>query len=688
MKSVALAATLSLAATALAARPALETRTTESGLPSNRVTALAADPDGWLWVGTDRGLARFDGERFRAFAAADGRTLEVLALALDRAGGLWVGCAGDGLWRRAGGTLEPAPEGAALAGETVTALAAAPDGGLWAAAGGAIVRIEPDRPAERVAAAEGGSRTGVSALAVAPDGALWRAGPDGVSRLAGGASRRVDERPATALAFLRGRPVAAGAEQAVALDDGAVLVEARSADERAVLARALLAAPDGALWLGGERLARLPAGGGIPELDPSWPQRVLALAADGAGGVWVGTDGDGLVRIAVPGPRAAVGSAPPAASIERITADERALGAGLPVPAGTGRLAITFAAGGALGAGRIEVRYRLLGRDAEWQLAGERREAAYQELPAGDYRFEVAARRGDGAWGPVAAIELVVAPRWFERLPVRLAAAAALLAALAALHRLRLAGLRRRQRELEAEVAARTAELARFNRELAARVGEQTVEIRETRDQAILTLARLAELRDGTTGEHLDRIALYSRRLTEALADGPFGPLGADFVEEIFRSSPLHDIGKVAIPDAILSKPGPLDAAERAVMESHTTIGGDTLRGVVERSPIHSFLEMGMAIAYAHHERWDGGGYPRRLAGETIPLAARIVALVDAYDAITAPRPYKPGHGHDEAVRRILADAGRHFDARVVEAFRRVHEDLDRIRREHATATA
>ncbi|KAB2962871.1 MAG: HD domain-containing protein [Thermoanaerobaculia bacterium] len=293
---------------------------------------------------------------------------------------------------------------------------------------------------------------------------------------------------------------------------------------------------------------------------------------------------------------------------------------------------------------------------------------------------------GDGPWGAPATADVEIAPRWHERFAVRLAAALALLALAALLVRWRLTSLGRRQAELEAEVAARTAELARLNDQLAARVAAQTGEVRRTRDQALLTLARLAELRGGTTGEHLDRIAWFSRRLAEAIADGPFGPLGEDFVEELFRSSPLHDIGKVAIPDAILTKPGALDLRERGIMERHTTIGGDTLRGVIARSPGQSFLAMGMEIAYAHHERWDGRGYPRRLAGEQIPLAARIVALVDAYDAITALRPYKDAIAHEEAVRRILADAGSHFDPRLADAFRRIYVDLDRLRREHPSS--
>jgi putative two-component system response regulator len=226
-----------------------------------------------------------------------------------------------------------------------------------------------------------------------------------------------------------------------------------------------------------------------------------------------------------------------------------------------------------------------------------------------------------------------------------------------------------------------------YRRNLERMVAEQTAEIRQTRDIALLTLARLAESRDHATGEHLERMAAYSRRLGEELASGSFPVrVSAEFVEMLYKSSPLHDIGKVGIPDAILLKAGPLDAEERAIMRTHPQIGGDTLRSAIEELEGHSFLGMGMEIAYGHHERWDGTGYPRGLAGGDIPLPARIVALADAYDAITSRRPYKVAYDHDEAVRRIAADRGRHFDPTLVDAFLSCHRDYDAIRRELAPA--
>jgi putative two-component system response regulator len=221
-----------------------------------------------------------------------------------------------------------------------------------------------------------------------------------------------------------------------------------------------------------------------------------------------------------------------------------------------------------------------------------------------------------------------------------------------------------------------------YRRHLERMVHEQTIEIRQTRDIALFTLAKLAESRDNATGQHLERMAAYSRRLAEQLAAGPYrGQLAEDFVDHLFKSSPLHDIGKVGIPDSILRKPGPLDEGERAVMRTHPQIGGDTLRKVIEQFRGNSFLSMGMEIAYYHHEHWNGNGYHYKLKGEHIPLAARIVAVADAYDAITSQRPYKESYDHEEAVRLIAVDRGRHFDPVLVDAFLDCEDELDTIRR-------
>lgn len=213
-------------------------------------------------------------------------------------------------------------------------------------------------------------------------------------------------------------------------------------------------------------------------------------------------------------------------------------------------------------------------------------------------------------------------------------------------------------------------------------VKAQTREIIQTRDLSLITLAKLAESRDNDTGLHLERMSEYSRRLAEEVArTGTYGDLVTDdFIHQLHRSSPLHDIGKVGIPDAILLKPAALTEAEFLVMQQHTTIGGDTLRSVIETHAGHTFLVMAMEIAYSHHERWDGGGYPNGIAESKIPISARIVTLADAYDAITSQRPYKQAFDHEEAVRRITRDRGLHFDPVLVDAFLACHRDFETIK--------
>ncbi len=153
-------------------------------------------------------------------------------------------------------------------------------------------------------------------------------------------------------------------------------------------------------------------------------------------------------------------------------------------------------------------------------------------------------------------------------------------------------------------------------------------------------------------------------------------------------SSALHDIGKVAVPDAILLKPGALSDEQFAVMRTHTTIGGDTLRQIIERYQGHDYLSMAMDIAYSHHEKWDGTGYPQGLRGEEIPLAARIVAACDAYDAITSVRSYKKAFSHEEALRRIAVDRGTHFDPAVADALESCAEDFRSVGRQLRDAAA
>jgi len=211
----------------------------------------------------------------------------------------------------------------------------------------------------------------------------------------------------------------------------------------------------------------------------------------------------------------------------------------------------------------------------------------------------------------------------------------------------------------------------------------------ETREMVIFALAKLAESRDTDTGLHLERVQRYSRRLAESLVEMSDSNrrLDADLIRLIYQTSPLHDIGKVGIPDRILLKPGRLTEEEFNIMKTHTTIGARTLEEALANYPQARFLQVAREIAASHHERWDGSGYPQGLAGEEIPLSARIVAVADVFDALTSRRSYKDPFSHQVARDIIGADAGTHFDPVVVQAFFRAEEDFVEIKNRFSEQT-
>ncbi len=215
----------------------------------------------------------------------------------------------------------------------------------------------------------------------------------------------------------------------------------------------------------------------------------------------------------------------------------------------------------------------------------------------------------------------------------------------------------------------------------------------ETRDVAIFALAKLAESRDPETGEHLERMRIYSRLLAQHLStvEPTCHQVNGEYVRLIYLTSPLHDIGKVGIPDNVLLKPGRLSDREFDIMKTHTTIGAQTLDAAAKRFPAAKFLAMARDIAISHHERFDGTGYPNNLVGKDIPLAGRIVALADVYDALTSKRVYKKAFSHEIARAMILEESGTHFDPKVVDAFLANEAEFIEIHerfREQATAAA
>ncbi len=221
--------------------------------------------------------------------------------------------------------------------------------------------------------------------------------------------------------------------------------------------------------------------------------------------------------------------------------------------------------------------------------------------------------------------------------------------------------------------------LMRFNRMLEGEVERRTRQGLAIRNGLIFGLAKLADYRDTDTGRHLERICRYCEMLATQLAS-KHAEIDRAWIDRLKLASSMHDIGKVGIPDHILLKAGPLDTDERAQMELHATIGADTLIAIRQHVGDDELLNMSVQVALCHHEKFDGTGYPSRLSGEEIPLAARIVALADVYDALTSKRVYKPPMTHDRAVAIISEGRGRHFDPVVVDAFLAVHAQFDQAR--------
>ncbi|QYY28837.1 MULTISPECIES: response regulator [Cupriavidus] len=217
---------------------------------------------------------------------------------------------------------------------------------------------------------------------------------------------------------------------------------------------------------------------------------------------------------------------------------------------------------------------------------------------------------------------------------------------------------------------------------LEAEVQRRTREITQIEDATIIALAALAETRDNETGNHIRRTQHYVRALARALRDDPrfSAQLDDRTIDLLFKSAPLHDIGKVGIPDRILLKPGKLTAEEFEIMKSHTMLGRDAIADAeAQCGTRNSFLRYAREIAHYHHEKWDGTGYPEGLAGDDIPVAARLMALADVYDALISRRVYKPAFSHEESVRIIMEGRGRHFDPGMVDAFHSIADEFHAI---------
>jgi putative two-component system response regulator len=225
------------------------------------------------------------------------------------------------------------------------------------------------------------------------------------------------------------------------------------------------------------------------------------------------------------------------------------------------------------------------------------------------------------------------------------------------------------------------------NAYLESEVYRRTREVQAIQDVTILTMASLAETRDNETGNHIRRTQHYVKALAVKLRDHPrfAGYFTDHMIDLLFKSAPLHDIGKVGIPDRILLKPGKLTPEEFEVMKTHTTLGRDAIEQAERQlgTPVE-FLKLAKEIALSHQEKWDGSGYPEGLAGDAIPVSARLMAVADVYDALISRRVYKPAFPHERAVELIAEGRARHFDPDVTDAFLEIREEFHTIAKRFA----
>jgi putative two-component system response regulator len=239
------------------------------------------------------------------------------------------------------------------------------------------------------------------------------------------------------------------------------------------------------------------------------------------------------------------------------------------------------------------------------------------------------------------------------------------------------------------ELKAAADALRERNATLEAEVEKRTRDMAAIQDVTILALTSLAETRDVETGNHIRRTQHFVKALAERLKDNPrFSALLTDgYIHLLFKSAPLHDIGKVGIPDSILLKPGPLTADEFERMKAHTTLGRDAIEQAEKALGVEvEFLQCAKEIAFSHQEKWDGSGYPQGLAGDAIPVSARLMALADVYDALISRRVYKAPMPHEQAARIIAEGRGSHFDPDVADAFQALQGEFQDISRRFADA--
>jgi putative two-component system response regulator len=238
-----------------------------------------------------------------------------------------------------------------------------------------------------------------------------------------------------------------------------------------------------------------------------------------------------------------------------------------------------------------------------------------------------------------------------------------------------------RYADISQQLAQKNSQLQHYSGRLEEMVQKKVMEISASQMSTIRALVKAAEARDDDTGTHIERTSMFCKIIAERLYENKKYPdvIDAAYAENISKASPLHDVGKIGIRDAILLKPGRLTPEEFEIMKTHVTIGQKTLLSAAKTYPRNVFLKIGIEIADCHHEKWDGSGYMSGLSGKNIPISARIMAVSDVYDALRSKRVYKEPFSHEKTCGIILEGRGSHFDPALVDIFEEHHSVFEEI---------
>jgi len=596
--------------------------TVRNGLADNFVLSLTEDQAGALWIATRHGLNRMKDGKFTVYTTKDGLPNDiVLCMWPDREGNLWLGTR-SGLGRFQGGKFTAYTTMDGLSNNYVTFIYQDHSGTLWVGTGGGGLNRYSNGTFTAFTTKDGLSSDMVTAIHEDENGTLWV----GTS---GGGLNRFSGNKFTSITMKSG------------LSDDKIfqILEDRKHNF-------WMSSNRGIFRVSGQQLRDF-ADGKITSI-----QSVTYGVSEGMksrecnGGFqpagWAARDGkmwfptmNGAVVID-PASISASGLRPQA-RVEAVVVDRQLFAPGetIQLMLGQGKLEFHYTGISLSAAKRVNFKYRLEGFDNEWVEAGDRRVAYYTNLPSGHYRFRVMAAGDDGNWNEAAIpCALYLAPHfyqtaWFYGLCAVLALGA-------------LAGARLREERKHAE------------------------EITALHVRTIEAMALAIEAKDATTYEHLRRVPLVAMAVAKELG------LSEQEMKALQAAALLHDIGKLGVPEHILNKPGRLTPEEFERMKVHPLVGAEILERV-------QFPYDVVPIVRAHHEKWDGSGYPDGLKGEDIPLGARILAAVDCLDALNSDRQYRRALPFPEAMAMVQGEAGKAFDQRVVEALSRTHRDIHQL---------